>query len=161
VIIMTSNLGSHVIQELAGDRLYDEMRRRVMDVLQTEFRPEFLNRIDEVIIFRSLTREQIGEIVDILLRQLAARLGSRNISIELTDSARELIANEGYDVVYGARPLKRTIQKRILDPLALEVLEGHFKEGDTVLVDNEGGKLVFRKASSEAAPEPELAAAGV
>jgi len=155
VIIMTSNLGSSVIQDLAGERLHDEMRRRVMDILQQEFRPEFLNRIDEIIIFRSLSRKQIENIVDIQLQALERRLGERRLHIELTDSARELIANEGYDPVYGARPLKRTIQKRILDPLAMEVLQGHFHEGDTVLVDNEAGHLVFRKAEER---EPELAA---
>jgi ATP-dependent Clp protease ATP-binding subunit ClpB len=154
VIIMTSNLGSHIIQDLAGERLYEEMRKRVMDVLQTEFRPEFLNRIDEIIIFRSLSRDQIQNIVDIMLENLERRLGDRKLHIELTDSAKDLIANEGYDVVYGARPLKRTIQKRILDPLAMEVLQGHFQEGDTVAVDNEGGQLVFKKAQT-----PEVAAA--
>ncbi|HEV3310117.1 MAG TPA: ATP-dependent chaperone ClpB [Chloroflexota bacterium] len=160
VIIMTSNLGSHVIQELAGERLYDQMRSRVMDVVQTEFRPEFLNRIDEVIIFRSLSRGQIEEIVEIMLKGLEERLGDRKLHIELTESARQLIANEGYDVVYGARPLKRTIQKRILDPLAMEVLQGRFKEGDTILVDNDGGSLVFRRAGeAPAAPEPEPAGA--
>src|SRR5579884_3487261 len=158
VIIMTSNLGSHIIQELAGDRLYDEMRRRVMDVVQSEFRPEFLNRIDEIIIFRSLTRQQIENIVDIMLTGLERRLGDRKLHIELTEPARELIANEGYDVVYGARPLKRTIQRRLLDPLAMEVLQGRFKEGDTVLVDNDGGHLVFRRPE-ETEPERELAGA--
>ncbi len=158
VIITTSNLGSHIIQELAGDRLYDEMRRRVMDVVQSEFRPEFLNRIDEIIIFRSLTRQQIENIVDIMLTGLERRLGDRKLHIELTEPARELIANEGYDVVYGARPLKRTIQRRLLDPLAMEVLQGRFKEGDTVLVDNDGGHLVFRRPE-ETEPERELAGA--
>ena len=156
VIIMTSNLGSHIIQDLAGDRLYDEMRKRVLDVLQTEFRPEFLNRIDEIIIFRSLTRDQIEIIVDIMLANLERRLGDRKLHIELTESARDLIANEGYDVVYGARPLKRTIQKRILDPLAMEVLQGHFREGDTVVVDSDAGQIVFKKSET-----PEPAAAGV
>ena len=158
VIIMTSNLGSHIIQELAGDRLYDQMRTRVMDVLQAEFRPEFLNRIDEIIIFRSLTRDQIEHVVDIMLRNLEQRLGDRKINIELSESAKQLIANEGYDVVYGARPLKRTLQRRILDPLAMEMLQGHFKEGDTVLVENDSGKLVFK--AKHRSPEPELTAAG-
>jgi ATP-dependent Clp protease ATP-binding subunit ClpB len=166
VIIMTSNLGSHIIQELgrppewdegrAGDRLYEEMRKRVMDVVQTEFRPEFLNRIDEIIIFRSLTRAQIEDVVDIMLANLEQRLGDRKLHIVLTEPARKLIANEGYDPVYGARPLKRTIQRRILDPLAMEVLQGRFKEGDTVEVENEGGRLAFKKAA-EAEPERELA----
>jgi ATP-dependent Clp protease ATP-binding subunit ClpB len=159
VIIMTSNLGSHIIQELGGDRLYDEMRRRVMDVVQTEFRPEFLNRIDEIIIFRSLTKQQIESIVDIQLASLERRLGDRKLHLQLSEPARHLIASEGYDPVYGARPLKRTIQRRILDPLALEVLQGHFKEGDTVTVDNHGGKLVFRRAGATE-QERELTAAG-
>jgi ATP-dependent Clp protease ATP-binding subunit ClpB len=158
VIIMTSNLGSHIIQELGGDRLYDEMRKRVMDVVQTEFRPEFLNRIDEIIIFRSLTRQQIENVVDIMLRNLEERLGDRRLHIELSEPARQLIANEGYDPVYGARPLRRTIQRRILDPLAMEVLQGHFGEGDTVLVDNDAGRLIFRNAE-EAKPERALAGA--
>jgi ATP-dependent Clp protease ATP-binding subunit ClpB len=159
VIIMTSNLGSHIIQELGADRLYDEMRRRVMDLVQTEFRPEFLNRIDEIIIFRSLTKQQIESIVDIQLASLERRLGDRKLHLQLSEPARHLIASEGYDPVYGARPLKRTIQRRILDPLALEVLQGHFKEGDTVTVDNHGGKLVFRRAGATE-QERELTAAG-
>ena len=121
-------------------------------------RPEFLNRIDEIIIFRSLTRQQIEHVVDIMLANLEERLGDRKLHIVLTEPARQLIANEGYDPVYGARPLKRTIQRRILDPLAMEALQGHFKEGDTVEVDNEGGKLVFKKAA-EAEPEREPATA--
>jgi ATP-dependent Clp protease ATP-binding subunit ClpB len=158
VVIMTSNLGSHIIQELAGESLHEEMRKRVMEVLEVEFRPEFLNRIDEVIIFRSLTRRQIEEIVNILLGQLQSRLGERRIAIELTESARELIANEGYDVVYGARPLKRTIQRRILDPLAMHVLQAEFGEGDTVIVDAEGGKIIFRKGESAEHLEESLTA---
>jgi ATP-dependent Clp protease ATP-binding subunit ClpB len=155
VIIMTSNMGSHIIQELAAQpQRAEEMRRRVMTEVQAELRPEFLNRIDEIIIFQTLNREQIKSIVEIMLQGIERRLGDRKIHMELTDKAKELIANEGYDVVYGARPLKRTIQRRILDPLALEVLQGHFSEGETVLVDNDAGTIVFRKAG-----EPELVAA--
>jgi ATP-dependent Clp protease ATP-binding subunit ClpB len=124
--------------------------------VRQHFRPEFLNRVDEIIIFNPLTREQIKAIVDIQLERLRKRLAERRITLTLTPAAMELIANEGYDPVYGARPLKRVIQRRIQDPLALALLDGHFHEGDTVLVDVEKGELVLRKAGR---PEPVGAAA--
>jgi ATP-dependent Clp protease ATP-binding subunit ClpB len=156
VIIMTSNIGSEWISEL-GPRQETEMQRRVTEALRAHFRPEFLNRIDEVVIFQSLTREQIGHIVEIQLGGLRKRLADRRLSIELTDAAKEMLANEGYDPVYGARPLKRTIQRRILDPLAQAVLRGEFGEGETVVVDAENGELVFRHTEPA---EREAAAAG-
>src|SRR5205085_6889116 len=113
VIIMTSNIGSQWISEL-GPREEAEMRRRVTEALRAHFRPEFLNRVDEVVIFHNLTREQIGQIVEIQLAGLRRRLAERHLALELTDAAKELLANEGYDPVYGARPLKRAIQRRIL-----------------------------------------------
>jgi ATP-dependent Clp protease ATP-binding subunit ClpB len=143
VIVMTSNIGSQWITEL-GPREEAEMRRRVTEALRAHFRPEFLNRVDEIVIFHSLSREQIGQIVDIQLGGLRRRLAERHLALELTDAAKELLANEGYDPVYGARPLKRAIQRRILDPLAQAMLRGEFREGETVVVDNEGGQIVFR-----------------
>jgi len=144
VIIMTSNLGSQWITDLSGVNEV-EMRNRVMEALKQAFRPEFLNRVDEVIVFRRLGLEEIKRIVDIQLRNLRRRLSERNIEIELTDEAREYLAREGFDPVYGARPLKRTIQKRLLDPLALKVLRGEVRDGDTVVVGVENGELTFRK----------------
>ena len=141
VIIMTSNVGSTFITELANNP--ELMRKRVMDALRGQFRPEFLNRIDEIVIFSNLVTEQLMEIVDKETRMLAKRLAERKIELELSDGAKALIAKEGFDPAYGARPIKRTIQKLILDPLAQKVLSGEFKEGDTVYVDAEDGKIVF------------------
>jgi ATP-dependent Clp protease ATP-binding subunit ClpB len=118
-------------------------------VLRASFRPEFLNRVDEIIIFHPLTRDEIERIVDIQLEALQRRLGGRKLSIELTEPARALLAEKGWDPVYGARPLKRAIQKNILDPLAMRVLEGEFIDGDTVLVDREGDHLAFHSSSVE------------
>ncbi len=121
VIIMTSNLGGHLFGEL-GTGAEEEIHARIMEALKTHFRPEFLNRVDEVIIFHSLSREHIGQIVDIQLGKLAERLSYRHMEIQLTDAAKELVVAEGFDPIYGARPLKRTLQRRILDPLAFQVL---------------------------------------
>jgi ATP-dependent Clp protease ATP-binding subunit ClpB len=140
VIIMTSNIGSQYITEEASS---EGRSRLVMDALRQHFRPEFLNRIDEIIIFDRLTDQDLKKIVEIQLRRLTKRLESQKIRLELTDAAEELIARAGYDPVYGARPLKRAIQKEILDPLSLQILEGKFKEGDTIKVDVRGGKLAF------------------
>jgi ATP-dependent Clp protease ATP-binding subunit ClpB len=146
VIIMTSNLGSQSIQQYGtGD--YAKMRANVMETLKESFKPEFLNRIDEVIIYHALPLERIKQIVDIQVGELEARLAERHIMLKITDKAREFLAREGYDPAYGARPLKRTLQRKIQDPLALMLLDGKFAEGDTVLVDlsieKEG--LVIRK----------------
>ena len=144
LIIMTSNVGSRYIQETAaGNR--QEMENRVMAALRESFKPEFLNRIDETIIFHNLTTEQIGEIVSIQIRHLAERLAERDISFELSDRARDLIVEKGYDPVYGARPLKRVIQKLIENPLSMEILQGHVKEGDRLTAEVEGDHIVFRK----------------
>jgi ATP-dependent Clp protease ATP-binding subunit ClpB len=147
VIIMTSNLGSTVIQEL-GSVDYERMREGVTAVLRQHFRPEFLNRVDEVIIFRALTQDEIKDIVDIQVQVLARRLANRKLAIELTDEAKQFLAEKGWDQVYGARPLKRAIQKSILDPLAMEVLQGKFPEGETVVVDRDGSGLEFRAKPS-------------
>jgi len=146
VIIMTSNLGSHFIQQYgAGD--YDKMRAMVMETLKESFKPEFLNRIDEIVIYHSLQIDQIKQIVDIQVKGLAKRLAERRIELEISDKAREYLAKEGYDPALGARPLKRTLQRKVLDPLAILILEGKFAEGDTVLVDvpMKGEGLVIRK----------------
>jgi len=151
VIIMTSNVGSDVIQEM-GSADYEAMRQAVVGVLRDHFRPEFLNRIDEVIIFHGLSRAQIKSIVDIQLRSLQERLGRRKLKVELSDEAKELLAEKGWDQVYGARPLKRAIQKLVLDPLAMDVLQGKFHEGDTISVDKDGDHLVFRATADEREP---------
>jgi ATP-dependent Clp protease ATP-binding subunit ClpB len=150
---MTSNIGSHFIAETVikgepGVGLSEGVKREVMDALRSHFRPEFINRVDEIIIFHALTRQQMRHIVDIQLRGLVKRLEDRKIRVELTDRAKDLIIEEGYDPTYGARPLKRSIQRRILDPLAIKVLEGQFREGDTVNIDVKAGDLTFSKAET-------------
>ena len=141
VVIMTSNLGS---QYLTGE-FTEGVRRQVTDALREHFRPEFLNRIDEIIFFHPLDREHMKRIIDIQVTGLMKRLEERKIHVELTDAAKNQLIQEGYDPVYGARPLKRTIQRRVLDPLAMRVLEGEFREGDRVKVDRGDGGLVFEK----------------
>jgi ATP-dependent Clp protease ATP-binding subunit ClpB len=153
IIVMTSNLGSHLVQELASDE--EAMRAAVMDQLRQSFRPEFLNRVDEVIIFKSLSRDQLRGIVEIQLNGLRDRLRARKLSLEVSEAAQDLVATEGYDPVYGARPLKRTIQRLIQDPLAIRLLEGEFPDGATVRVDAAGGRLEI-----EALPAVSPAAAG-
>jgi ATP-dependent Clp protease ATP-binding subunit ClpB len=140
VIIMTSNIGSQFITEEASS---EGRSRLVLEALRQHFRPEFLNRVDEIIIFDRLNEEDLKKIVEIQLRRLTKRLENQKITLELTDAAKERIAREGYDPVYGARPLKRAIQKEILDPLSLQILEGKFHEGQTIRVNEEKGKLVF------------------
>jgi len=143
VIIMTSNIGSQWIQDL-GAKDYEEMRRRALEALRAHFKPEFLNRVDDVIIFRPLTIDNIKDIVEIQLKNLRKRLSDRKITLSLSDRTKEFLAKEGFDPVYGARPLKRAIQRFIQDPLALKILEGEFSEGDTVEVDvNSKNELVF------------------
>jgi ATP-dependent Clp protease ATP-binding subunit ClpB len=145
VVIMTSNIGSQWIVDL-GEKDYEEMRRRVLDAVKAHFKPEFINRIDELVIFHGLGIEQIKAIVEIQIKKLQQRLLERKIQLNLTDKAKERIAKEGFDPTYGARPLKRVIQKEIQDKLALKLLEGKFKEGDTITVDldSKKGELVFK-----------------
>jgi len=151
VLIMTSNLGSQLIQELSERKPWSDVRDAAMGVLRDHFRPEFLNRVDEVIIFRPLTREQLAGIVDLQVEHLRRRLAERKIGLVLTDAARALLAERGWDPVYGARPLKRTIQKLVQDQLAMRLLQGEFAEGDTVEVDAVDGELTFaRKKVPEA-----------
>ncbi len=149
VVIMTSNLGSHYIAERAVREAADideGTRRLVMDALRAHFPPEFLNRLDDVIVFHPLRREHLAQIIDIQLIALARRLAERKLAVELTEAAKALLVAEGYDPVYGARPLKRTLQRRLLDPLALEVLQGHFAEGDRIVADARQGQLTFTRA---------------
>jgi len=133
IIIMTSNLGSQVIKELSQD--FEKMEKEVRKIIDSHFRPEFLNRVDEIIIFRALSREVILKIVSLQLEQLRKRLSEKKIDIEVSEEALKLLAERGYDPVYGARPLRRTIQRDIQNPLALKILEGEYKEGDTVKID--------------------------
>jgi ATP-dependent Clp protease ATP-binding subunit ClpB len=142
VVIMTSNMGSHLFREYEQP---DKLRALLMQELRNTLRPEFLNRIDEVVIFRALGREEITRIVDIQVALLRRRLEDRRIHLEVTEAAKALLAREGYDPTFGARPLKRTIQRLVQDPLALRLLEREFVEGDTVTVDVEGDQVVFRK----------------
>jgi ATP-dependent Clp protease ATP-binding subunit ClpB len=146
VIIMTSNIGSQWIRDLAGDD--EEMKKRVMEALQSHFRPEFLNRVDETMIFNSLGLDEIKQIVDLQLARLSSRLKERSLGIVMTDRAKDYIAREGFDPAFGARPLRRAIERQIQNPLALKVLEGEFLEGDTIKVDLDprNGSLTFRKA---------------
>src|SRR5678816_3267340 len=147
VVIMTSNLGSQFIAEHTGE-VNEGVRRQVMDALRQHFRPEFLNRVDEIIFFHSLGLEHMKQIIDIQIAGLMKRLAERKIRLELTDSAKAFIVSEGYDPMYGARPLKRTLQRRVLDPLAMRVLEGEFHEGDSVMVDVGDNELTFEKVGS-------------
>jgi ATP-dependent Clp protease ATP-binding subunit ClpB len=151
VLIMTSNVGS---QFIAAEAVEEKARQQVEAALTQTFPPEFLNRIDDVVIFHRLTKADLGKIVDIQVSQLAARVRERGIEIELTDKTRELLGNLGFDPTYGARPLKRVIQKQLVDKLALRLLEGEFAEGDTVEVDAKDGELTFRKAKAAKAPPP-------
>jgi ATP-dependent Clp protease ATP-binding subunit ClpB len=146
VVIMTSNVGSQYIRDLAGDDA--AVRVQVMRALNQHFRPEFLNRIDEVVIFHSLTREHLAQIVDIQLERLQALLAERHITLELTGEAKRRLAEEGYDPVYGARPLKRVIQRRVQDPLALKLLQGDFVDGDAIRVDARNGQLTFQRETA-------------
>ena len=155
VVIMTSNLGSHFIAEAqqgsGREELPEGVRRQVTEALRQHFRPEFINRVDEIIFFHSLGLEHLKRIVDIQIQGLLKRLEERKIHVELTDTARGFLVAEGFDPMFGARPLKRTIQRRVLDPLAMRVLEGDFREGDSVLVDMGNNELKFQKKQSVAA----------
>jgi ATP-dependent Clp protease ATP-binding subunit ClpB len=143
VLIMTSNVGSQWIQDL-GQKDTEEMGRRVTEALRATFKPEFLNRIDEIVIFNSLGLEEIKKIVEIQIGLLAERLKPNKISLELSEAAKAVLAGTGFDPIYGARPLKRTIQHLIQDPLAVKILEGSVKEGDRVEIDASNGEIVFR-----------------
>jgi len=151
VIVMTSNLGSQVIQEMAGEENYTTMKDAVMEIVGSHFRPEFINRIDEVVVFHPLGREQIRSITTIQIGELRERLVERDMDIELSDAALDKLGESGFDPVYGARPLKRVIQNKLENQLAQEILAGHFGPGDMIQIDlGEGGRLVFKKGRVKA-----------
>jgi len=152
VVIMTSNLGSQVIQSHRGGadpEAFEAMKRDVLEILQKSFRPEFLNRVDDVVVFHALSREHIRRIVDIQLERLAARLEDRNLRLVFTDAAKSFLAERGYDPVYGARPLKRVIQTLVENELAVQIVKGTVHEGDEVVVDAHGGRLTFGHPAAE------------
>ncbi len=148
VIVLTSNLGSNLIQDMSGEseEEYTQMKAYVMGVVQGAFRPEFINRLDEIVVFRPLDKKQIRQIARIQTQGLAKRLAERQLKLEVSDTALDLLGNVGFDPVYGARPLKRAIQQQLENPLARQILEGKFSTGDGIAVETEGGHLVFRKA---------------
>jgi ATP-dependent Clp protease ATP-binding subunit ClpB len=146
VVIMTSNLGSNVIQELAGEGNYTRMKSAVMEIVQQQFRPEFINRIDDICVFRPLGAEEIRRIVDIQLVYLRQRLTDRNMELTLDEAARDLIGEAGFDPVYGARPLKRAIQQQIENPLAQALLSGQFGPGDRIRATLHEGRIAFEKS---------------
>ena len=155
VVIMTSNVASDLIMEMARRQqdFGEAGKERIMEALRGTFRPEFLNRIDEIVIFRALNPEDIERIVDIQMRDVQKRLAERKITLALTAEARKVLAERGYDPVFGARPLKRAIQRMIENPLAVEVLGGKFREGDHVIVDSTDREtFVFRKEAPVAQP---------
>jgi ATP-dependent Clp protease ATP-binding subunit ClpB len=158
VIIMTSNLGSAYLQaeSVLSPEAFDRASKLVMDALHAHFKPEFLNRVDDIIIFRPLDKEQLVKIVDLRLEDLRRLLAERKISLELTDAAKELLFTEGYDPNFGARPLKRAIQKLVQDPLALKILDGEVLHGDHVIVDadRKTGKLSFQVSKRVGEKEP-------
>ena len=147
VIVKTSNLGSQMIQEMAGEDQYDEMKSAVMDVVGKHFRPEFINRVDDVVVFHPLSRKHIRRIVDIQLGYLHDRLADRDLRIHLSEAARDRLAEAGFDPVYGARPLKRAIQQQVENPLAQEILEGKFRPGDIIEVGVADNRLDFQNAA--------------
>ena len=147
VIVMTSNLGSQHIQEMAGEEHYEAMKNAVMDIVGQHFRPEFINRVDDVVVFHPLGREHIRKIVDIQLGYLHDRLAERDMRIHLSDDARDRLAEAGFDPVYGARPLKRAIQQQVENPLAQEILQGKFKPGDVIEVGVSEDRLAFQNAA--------------
>ncbi len=150
IIIMTSNIGSQYILDVAGDdSRYDEMRRRVMEAMRNSFRPEFLNRIDEIIIFHALQRGELRQIVQLQVARLAQRLSDRKMSLKLSDAALDFLAEVGYDPVFGARPLKRAIQRELETQIAKAILRGEFNDGDTIFVDVENERLSFKRLPVE------------
>jgi ATP-dependent Clp protease ATP-binding subunit ClpB len=146
VIVMTSNLASDLIQKQAGEGDYDEMKRQVMEVVGQHFRPEFINRVDETVVFHPLAQDQIRGIANIQLGSLRQRVADRDLGIEVTDAALDRLSEAGFDPVYGARPLKRAIQQQVENPLAQKILAGEFEPGDTIRVDVSEDHMVFEKA---------------
>ncbi|MEX0832348.1 MAG: AAA family ATPase, partial [Actinomycetota bacterium] len=166
IIIMTSNLGTRDIAKgvtvgfaVATDESgsYDKMKGKVMEELKHSFRPEFLNRIDEVIVFRSLTRDNVKSIVDLMMKRVRDQLKSKDLDVELSDAAKDVLADKGYDPSLGARPLRRTIQRLVEDPLSEKLLYKEFRAGQTIIVDAQDGELVFEAPSPPDVPPVELA----
>jgi ATP-dependent Clp protease ATP-binding subunit ClpB len=155
---MTSNLGSSFLvgENLSSERDFDEASKQVMNALHAHFKPEFLNRVDDIIIFRPLGREQLVKIIELRLEDLRRLLAERKISLELTDAAKDLLFTEGFDPSFGARPLKRAIQKLIQDPLALKILDGEVLHGDHVVVDADAGKIKFTVSERVREPAPAM-----
>jgi ATP-dependent Clp protease ATP-binding subunit ClpB len=153
VIIMTSNIGSPYILEHAGTSDWEAVEKTVLAELQRHFRPEFLNRVDDIIVFRPLNKEQIRHIVELQLGRLRRLLAERRIQLEITPAAADLIASVGFDQAFGARPLKRAIQRLVQNPLAVKLLEGEFADGDTIIADRgrDGDQIAFRRAEHAAA----------
>jgi ATP-dependent Clp protease ATP-binding subunit ClpB len=149
VLIMTSNLGSREIQAVADDE--KQVREAVLEVLRENFKPEFLNRVDDIVIFHQLSREQIGDIIEIQLERLRRMLAERDISLELDETAKQLLSREGYDPLYGARPLKRAIQTLIQNPLASKLLRGEVQPGQTVRASADGDRMQFTTRAAGAA----------
>jgi ATP-dependent Clp protease ATP-binding subunit ClpB len=142
IVIMTSNLGSSVFEDSSMDQ--EKQRDAILQDVRATFRPEFVNRVDETVVFHPLTRDHIRQIVDIQVALLGERLAERNLTLKMTDEARDLLASRGYDPAFGARPLKRLIQRELQDPLAMKLLMGEIRDGSTVTADAEGGDLVLR-----------------
>jgi ATP-dependent Clp protease ATP-binding subunit ClpB len=152
VIIMTSNIGSQYILDVAGDdSQYEEMKARVMEAMRSSFRPEFLNRIDEMIIFHGLRKDQLRQIVKLQIARLADRLRDRKMAVRLSEAALDFLAEVGYDPVYGARPLKRAIQRELETQIAKAILRGEFGDGDTIFVDVDNERLAFKRLPAELA----------
>ena len=150
IIIMTSNIGSQYILDVAGDNSrYEEMRSRVLEAMRNNFRPEFLNRIDEIIIFHPLDRSELREIVKLQVQRLEQRLSDRKMALKLSDAALDFLAEVGYDPVYGARPLKRAIQRELETQIAKAILRSEFTTGDTIFVDVENERLAFKRLPAE------------
>src|SRR5690606_14226087 len=168
VLIMTSNVGAHEIQRQStigfrtvedSRQSYEDMKKKVMDELRKTFRPEFLNRVDEVIVFHALDKGHLRQIVDIMLQTLVGELRDRGVLVEFTDRAKEVLAEQGYDPQYGARPLRRAIQRLVENPLSEEMLKGRFQEGDTIVVDADAdGQIVFEKKELAEIKEPSCTA---
>jgi ATP-dependent Clp protease ATP-binding subunit ClpB len=147
---MTSNIGSQYILDISGDDTrYDEMRNRVMEAMRSSFRPEFLNRLDELIIFHSLQKSELRNIVQLQVDRLKQRLTDRKISLKLSSSALDFLAEVGYDPVFGARPLKRAIQRELETQIAKAILRGDFSDGDTIFVDVQNERLAFNRLPAE------------
>ena len=151
VVVMTSNLGSDVIQQMSGEERYAEMKAAVMEIVTQSFRPEFINRIDEVVVFHPLVREQIRHIAAIQIEGLRARLQSQGLELEISDAALDRLGEAGFDPVYGARPLKRAIQQQLENPLAQAILSGRFGPGDVIRADVAPDGFTFEATPSDAA----------